>query len=152
AVAAHLTPALTQLTQLVPKLPLSDEDKEQLDDRVNEIVGAYADDYAEQYRALLASVRCRARSRAELRLIAMQLPASGSPVRAVRREIARNTTLTLPQDNAFAAPLAAVPEEFAPLRALAPPSGPATPLDGWIAVLRGLGATLDGHAPPTDKD
>jgi type VI secretion system protein ImpL len=152
AVTAHVAPALTELAQLLPKLPLSKEEKEQLTDHITEAVGAYADEYAERYRSLLTSVRCHARSLPELRLLAVQLPSPSSPLRAALREIARNTALTLPHGNALGAPLDAVAEEFAALRALAPATGQASQLDGWVAVLRALQLALDGRGPPPPPD
>jgi hypothetical protein len=83
----------------------------------------------------------------ELRACLSQLPMSSSPLRAALRELARNTALTLPPDNRFNAPIERLADKFAPLRALAPQTGAAPQLDGWIAVLRAMQTTLDGGAP-----
>jgi type VI protein secretion system component VasK len=149
----HLAAALAGLPELLRKLLLADEDKQRLSDYVVGAVEAYSDDYAAQYRALVTSLRCRARSTVELRLILAQMQASGSPLRLALREVTRNTGLTLPKENPFTAPLEAMSDEFAALRALAPATGPATQLGGFITVLRSLQAALDGRGPlPGDKE
>lgn len=154
ALTDHLLPALAQLPTLLPKLPLGDADKQQLGDFVADAVGDYASDYVEQYRALFASLTCRAGSPEKLRAVTAALQSSTSPLRSALREVTRNTALNLPTDNAAIAPLGAIVDEFAALRALAPPSGPAPQLDGWIAVMRALQAALDGRdaTPPDDKE
>jgi hypothetical protein len=153
ALSEHLAPALAQLPDLLTKLSLSDDDKQELTSHIVDAVAEYASDYVEKYRGLLSALHCSARTPVELRTLTSQLPGASSPLRATLRELARNTTLTLPRDNPFAAPLEVIPEEFAALRALAPAAGPAPQLDGWAMLLRTIQAAIDGRAPPLgDKE
>jgi type VI secretion system protein ImpL len=157
ALGEHVLPLLTQLPDILTKLPLRDADKQQFGQRVTQAVSKYADDYAAQYAALIGQLRCRARSAQDLRYLLGQLQGAGSPLRAALREVTRNTTFTLPADNPFSAPLAKLVDQFAPLRTLSPLTGPTPQVDAWAAIVRGMQGSLDGRAPaagaaPGDKE
>lgn len=144
----HLAPTLATLPKLIEKLPIGAGDKEQLVTHIDEALGSWADDYATQYRNLMAALACHARTPIELRLLVTQSQSSSAPLRLALREVSRNTALTLPKDSPFGASIESLADEFAPLRALSPAVGPPTQLAGWLAVLHAMQAALDGRAPP----
>lgn len=135
---------LVKLDSLLDRLPIPAEPRDLFREYVSLQIEAYATEYVAQYRSFYAAFGYRSSTGASLRYLLAQLQLPSSPLRAMLRDMVRNTSLDVPEDSLLLEPLLQVPSTFAFLRAMSPqPGGDIPALADYLAILGKMQVDLE---------